>query len=56
MSITRARAVLIGDEIHVSSNKNHWGRGSEETSSEGQASTTVGSSKKPVYGVVEFEQ
>lgn len=55
MSNSRAKAVLIGDEIHVSGNKSQWGRGGE-TSSEGQASTTVGSSKKPVYGVVEFEQ
>lgn len=55
MSITRAKAVLIGDEVHVAGNKDQWGRGGA-TSSEGQASTTVGSSKKPVYGVIEFEQ
>ena len=49
MSNLRARAVLIGDEIHVAGNKDQWGRG-------GEASTTAGASKKPVYGVVEFEQ
>ena len=51
MSVLRAKAVLIGDEVHVAGNKNQWGRGAEETST-----TTAGSSKKPVYGVVEFEQ
>jgi Cu-Zn family superoxide dismutase len=56
MTTLRAKAVLIGDEVHVAGNKNQWGHGSGETSSDGQASTTVGSSKKPVYGVVEFEQ
>ncbi|CAF3841071.1 unnamed protein product [Rotaria sp. Silwood1] len=76
MATLRAKAVLIGDEIHVAGNKNQWGRGGEgtsceetscggtsceetsceETSCEGAASTTVGSSKKPVYGVIEFEQ
>jgi Cu-Zn family superoxide dismutase len=56
MSITRAKAVLIGDEVHVAGNKNQWGRGSGATSSDGQLSTTAGSSKKPVYGIVEFEQ
>ncbi|CAF0838008.1 unnamed protein product [Adineta ricciae] len=55
MSITRAKAVLIGDEVHVAGNKDQWGRGGA-TSSDGQASTTAGSSKKPVYGVIEFEQ
>ena len=55
MSNLRAKAVLIGDEIHVAGNKDQWGRGGE-TSSEGKASTTAGSSKKPVYGVIEFEQ
>jgi Cu-Zn family superoxide dismutase len=53
MSIVRAKAVLIGDEVHVSGTKNQWGRG--ETPAEGQT-TTAGASKKPVYGVVEFEQ
>jgi Cu-Zn family superoxide dismutase len=52
----RAKAVLIGDGVHVAGTTNQWGRGSGVTSSEGQASTTAGSSKKPVYGVVEFEQ
>jgi Cu/Zn superoxide dismutase len=56
MTNLRAKAVLIGDEVHVAGNKNQWGRGSGEASSDGQASTTVGSSKKPVYGLVEFEQ
>jgi Cu-Zn family superoxide dismutase len=56
MSNPRAKAVLIGDEVHVAGNKDQWGRGSGETSSEGKLSTTAGSSKKPVYGVVEFEQ
>jgi Cu/Zn superoxide dismutase len=56
MTTLRAKAVLIGDEVHVAGNKNQWGRGGGETSSEGRASTTVGSSKKPVYGVIEFEQ
>ena len=51
MSIVRAKAILIGDEVHTSGNKNQWGRG--ETA---EASTTAGASKKPVYGVVEFEQ
>ena len=48
MSNLRAKAVLIGDEIHVAGNNDQWGRG-------GSASAT-GSDKKPVYGVVEFEQ
>jgi len=52
----RAKAVLIGDAVHVAGNTDQWGRGSGVTSGEGQASTTAGSSKKPVYGVVEFEQ
>jgi Cu-Zn family superoxide dismutase len=56
MSNPLAKAVLIGDEVHVAGNKNQWGRGSGATSSDGQSSTTVGSSKKPVYGVVQFEQ
>jgi Cu-Zn family superoxide dismutase len=56
MSILRAKAVLIGDEVHVAGNKDQWGRGGAETSSEGKASTTAGASKKPVYGVIEFEQ
>jgi len=55
MSALRARAVLIGDEVLVAGNKNQWGRAGE-TSSEGKASTSVGSSKQPVYGVIEFEQ
>jgi Cu/Zn superoxide dismutase len=55
MSSLRAKVVLIGDEIHVAGNKDQWGRGGE-TSSEGKASTTAGSAKKPVYGVIEFEQ
>jgi Cu-Zn family superoxide dismutase len=56
MTNLRAKAVLIGDEIHVNGNKNQWGRGSGEASNEGQVSTTAGSLTKPVYGVVEFEQ
>ncbi|CAF4164193.1 unnamed protein product [Rotaria sp. Silwood2] len=56
MTTLRAKAVLIGDEVHVAGNKDQWGRGSGETSNEGKLSTTAGSSKKPVYGVVEFEQ
>ncbi len=56
MSNPRAKAVLIGDQVHVAGNNNQWGRGDGVTSSEGQPSTTAGSSKKPVYGVVEFEQ
>lgn len=55
MASLRAKAVLIGDEVHVAGNKDQWGRGGQ-TSSEGQASTTAGSSKKPVFGIVEFEQ
>ena len=55
MATVRAKAVLIGDEIHVAGNKDQWGRGGQ-TSSEGQASTTFGLPNKPVYGVVEFEQ
>jgi Cu/Zn superoxide dismutase len=55
MSTLRAKAVLIGDEVHVAGNKDQWGRGGA-TSSAGQAGTAVGSSKKPVYGVIEFEQ
>lgn len=55
MATVRAKAVLIGDAVHVAGNKDQWGRGGQ-TSSEGQASTTVGSPNKPVYGVVEFEQ
>ncbi|CAF3691733.1 unnamed protein product [Rotaria socialis] len=51
MSTLRAKAVLIGDEVHIAGNKDHWGRGSGET-----ASTTTSSSKKPVFGIVEFEQ
>jgi len=51
MSILRAKAVLIGDEVHVAGNKDQWGRGGGEASS-----TTAGSSKKPVYGVIDFEQ
>ena len=56
MSTLKAKAVLIGDEVHVAGNKDQWGRGGGETSKEGKDSTTVGSSKKPVYGVIEFEQ
>lgn len=56
MSTLRARAVLIGDEVHVAGNKDQWGRGGGETPSEGKASTTAGSNKKPVYGIIEFEQ
>lgn len=56
MSTLRAKAVLIGDEVHVAGNKDQWGRSGGATSCEGQASTTAGSSKKPVYGVIEFEQ
>jgi Cu/Zn superoxide dismutase len=56
MSTLRAKAVLIGDEVHVAGNKDQWGRGGGEPSSEGKASTTAGSSNKPVYGVIEFEQ
>jgi Cu-Zn family superoxide dismutase len=56
MSTLRARAVLIGDEVHVAGNKDQWGRGGGATSSDGKDSTTAGSSKKPVYGVVDFEQ
>ena len=56
MSTVRARAVLIGDEVHVAGNKDQWGRGGEQSSKEGKDSTTAGSSKKPVYGVIEFEQ
>lgn len=55
MSSQRARAVLIGDEVLVAGNKNQWGRGGQ-TSAEGQASTSVGSSKKPVHGIIEFQQ
>ncbi len=56
MSTLRAKAVLIGDAVHVAGNKDQWGRGSGATSSEGQSSTTAEPSKKPVYGVVDFEQ
>lgn len=56
MSITRAKAVLIGDEVHVNGNKDQWGRGSATASADGKVSTIAGSNKKPVYGVVEFEQ
>jgi len=49
MSITRARAVLIGDQVHVAGNKNQWGRLAGEASSDAAAA-------KPVYGVVQFEQ
>ena len=55
MSQLRAKAVLIGDEVHVAGNKDQWGRGGQ-SSAEGKPSTTAGSSSKPVYGVVEFEQ
>jgi len=55
MSNPRAKAVLIGDEVHVAGNNDHWGRG-VHSSPEGKPSTTAGSSKKPVYGVIEFEQ
>ena len=51
MSTLRAKAVLIGDAVHVAGNSNQWGRGSDAASS-----TTGASDKKPVYGVVEFEQ
>jgi Cu/Zn superoxide dismutase len=50
MSNLRAKAVLIGDEIHVAGNKDQWGRGTQTSS------TTADSSKKPVYGIIEFEQ
>lgn len=50
MSTLRAKAVLIGDAIHVAGNKDQWGRGG--ASNEGAASSAT----KPVYGVVEFEQ
>jgi Cu-Zn family superoxide dismutase len=56
MSNPRAKAVLIGDEIHVAGNKDQWGRSSGVTSSDGKLSTSIGSSKKPVYGIVDFEQ
>lgn len=48
MTSLRAKAVLIGDEVHIAGNKDQWGRGG--------AAATAGSAKKPVYGVVEFEQ
>jgi Cu/Zn superoxide dismutase len=51
MSILRAKAVLIGDAVHIAGNKDQWGRGAGEASS-----TTAGSSTKPVYGVIDFEQ
>ncbi len=56
MSNPRAKAVLIGDEIHVAGNKDRWGRSTGVTSSDGKLSTTIGLSKKPVYGIVDFEQ
>jgi Cu-Zn family superoxide dismutase len=56
MNTLRAKAVLIGDEVHIAGNKDQWGRGGGETSSEGKASTTAGSSNKPVYGIIDFEQ
>lgn len=55
MATLRAKAVLIGEEIHVAGNKDQWGRAGQ-ASSDGKPSTTAGSSSKPVYGVVEFEQ
>ena len=56
MSILRAKAVLIGDEVHIAGNKDQWGRGAGGSSNAGSSSTTAGASKKPVYGVIEFEQ
>ena len=56
MSTLRAKAVLIGDEVHVNGGKDHWGRGSTETSTEGKLSTTASSGKKPVYGEIDFVQ
>ena len=53
MSGLRAKAVLIGDEVHVAGNKDQWGRGGEASSSTAAA---AGASKKPVFGVVDFEQ
>lgn len=49
MSNLRAKAVLIGNEVHIAGNQDQWGRG-------GQGSATAGSAQKPVYGVVDFVQ
>ena len=56
MNNSRAKVVLIGDNVHVAGNKDQWGRGGETISNQGQSTMIAGASKKPVYGIVEFEQ
>lgn len=51
MTTLRAKAVLIGDAIHVAGNNDQWGRGAQGAA----VTTSAASENKPVFGVVEFE-